>query len=70
MQELHGRFSRTAGPSCRRFLSTTRNGNYRDIRRRHDYLMLMAYDEHWAGKTAGSVASQIGLKALWPTHAR
>jgi cellulose synthase/poly-beta-1,6-N-acetylglucosamine synthase-like glycosyltransferase/peptidoglycan/xylan/chitin deacetylase (PgdA/CDA1 family)/spore germination protein YaaH len=32
--------------------------NYREYAAATDYLMLMAYDEHWAGKEAGSVASQ------------
>jgi len=32
--------------------------NYREYAAATDYLMLMAYDEHWAGKVAGSVASQ------------
>jgi len=58
MQELHAAFpaarlGRRAGGSFRR-----RGMELSRIRAATDYLMLMAYDEHWAGKTAGSVASQ------------
>jgi cellulose synthase/poly-beta-1,6-N-acetylglucosamine synthase-like glycosyltransferase/peptidoglycan/xylan/chitin deacetylase (PgdA/CDA1 family)/spore germination protein YaaH len=31
--------------------------NYRDLARNTDYLIVMAYDEHWAGGTPGPIAS-------------
>ncbi len=44
--------------------------NYREYSAATDYLMLMAYDEHWAGKIAGSVASQEWYEATLATRMR
>jgi spore germination protein YaaH len=44
--------------------------NYRAYAAATDYLMLMAYDEHWAGKIAGSVASQSWYETNLATRMR
>lgn len=38
--------------------------NYRDYAAASDYLMLMAYDQHWAGKESGSIAAQDWYEGL------
>jgi len=58
MQELHAAFQPHGWAVVQAVPFDDAEWNYREYAAATDYLMLMAYDEHWAGKTAGSVASQ------------
>lgn len=58
MQELHAAFQPHGWVVVQAVPFDDAEWNYREYSAATDYLMLMAYDEHWAGKTAGSVASQ------------
>ncbi len=57
IQELHAAFQ-PRGWVVVQAVPFDAEWNYREYSAATDYLMLMAYDEHWAGKIAGSVASQ------------
>ncbi len=58
MQELHAAFQTRGWVVVQAVPFDDAEWNYREYAAATDYLMLMAYDEHWAGKVAGSVASQ------------
>ncbi len=58
MQELHAAFQARGWVVVQAVPFDDAEWNYREYAAATDYLMLMAYDEHWAGKVAGSVASQ------------
>jgi cellulose synthase/poly-beta-1,6-N-acetylglucosamine synthase-like glycosyltransferase/peptidoglycan/xylan/chitin deacetylase (PgdA/CDA1 family)/spore germination protein YaaH len=58
MQELHATFQPHGWVVVQAVPFDDAGWNYREYAAATDYLMLMAYDEHWAGKIAGSVASQ------------
>jgi cellulose synthase/poly-beta-1,6-N-acetylglucosamine synthase-like glycosyltransferase/peptidoglycan/xylan/chitin deacetylase (PgdA/CDA1 family)/spore germination protein YaaH len=58
MQELHAAFQPRGWVVVQAVPFDDAEWNYRQYAAATDYLMLMAYDEHWAGKIAGSVASQ------------
>ena len=58
MQELHAAFQPRGWVVVQAVPFDDGEWNYREYSAATDYLMLMAYDEHWAGKIAGSVASQ------------
>jgi cellulose synthase/poly-beta-1,6-N-acetylglucosamine synthase-like glycosyltransferase/peptidoglycan/xylan/chitin deacetylase (PgdA/CDA1 family)/spore germination protein YaaH len=58
MQELHAAFQSRGWVVVQAVPFDDAEWNYREYSAATDYLMLMAYDEHWAGKIAGSVASQ------------
>lgn len=58
MQELHAAFQPHGWVLVQAVPFDDPEWNYKDYSAATDYLMLMAYDEHWAGKIAGSVASQ------------
>jgi cellulose synthase/poly-beta-1,6-N-acetylglucosamine synthase-like glycosyltransferase/peptidoglycan/xylan/chitin deacetylase (PgdA/CDA1 family)/spore germination protein YaaH len=58
MQELHAAFQTRGWLVLQAVPFDDAGWNYREYSDATDYLMLMAYDEHWAGKIAGSVASQ------------
>ena len=58
MQELHAAFQPRGWVVVQAVPFDDAEWNYREYAAATDYLMLMAYDEHWAGKVAGSVASQ------------
>jgi cellulose synthase/poly-beta-1,6-N-acetylglucosamine synthase-like glycosyltransferase/peptidoglycan/xylan/chitin deacetylase (PgdA/CDA1 family)/spore germination protein YaaH len=58
MQELHAAFQSRGWVVVQAVPFDDAEWNYREYSAATDYLMLMAYDEHWAGKVAGSVAAQ------------
>ncbi|HEY3102157.1 MAG TPA: glycosyltransferase [Pyrinomonadaceae bacterium] len=58
MQELHNAFQARGLLVVQAVPFDDEAWNYRAYAAANDYLMLMAYDEHWAGNVAGSVASQ------------
>lgn len=58
MQELHAAFQPRGWVVVQAVPFDDAEWNYREYSAATDYLMLMAYDEHWAGKISGSVASQ------------
>src|SRR6266566_428736 len=58
IQELHAAFQPRGWVVVQAVPFDDAEWNYREYAAATDYLMLMAYDEHWAGKIAGSVASQ------------
>jgi len=58
MQELHAAFQPRGWVVVQAVPFDDAEWNYREYAAATDYLMLMAYDEHWAGKISGSVASQ------------
>ena len=58
MQELHAAFQPRGWVVLQAVPFDDAEWNYREYSAATDYLMLMAYDEHWAGKISGSVASQ------------
>jgi cellulose synthase/poly-beta-1,6-N-acetylglucosamine synthase-like glycosyltransferase/peptidoglycan/xylan/chitin deacetylase (PgdA/CDA1 family)/spore germination protein YaaH len=58
MQELHAAFQPRGWLVVQAVPFDDAEWNYREYSAATDYLMLMAYDEHWAGKISGSVASQ------------
>lgn len=58
MQELHALFNQRGWLVIEAVPFDDGNWNYRAYAEATDYLMLMAYDEHWAGSTPGSVCSQ------------
>ena len=58
MKELHAAFQPHGWVVIQAVPFDDGEWNYREYAAATDYLMLMAYDEHWAGKIAGSVASQ------------
>src|SRR5205807_340575 len=64
MQELHAAFGPHGWIVVQAAPFDDAEWNYRDYADASDYLMLMAYDEHWAGKEAGSVASQVWYESL------
>ncbi|HEX7529984.1 MAG TPA: glycosyl hydrolase family 18 protein, partial [Pyrinomonadaceae bacterium] len=58
MQELHAAFQPRGWVVVQAVPFDDAEWDYREYAAATDYLLLMAYDEHWAGKIAGSVASQ------------
>ena len=58
MQELHAAFQTRGWLVLQAVPFDDAGWNYREYAAATDYLMLMAYDQHWAGKIAGSVAAQ------------
>jgi cellulose synthase/poly-beta-1,6-N-acetylglucosamine synthase-like glycosyltransferase/peptidoglycan/xylan/chitin deacetylase (PgdA/CDA1 family)/spore germination protein YaaH len=59
MQELHAAFQPRGWSVVQTVPFSDPDWNYRDYSAAADYLMLMAYDEHWStGPELGSVASQ------------
>jgi peptidoglycan-N-acetylglucosamine deacetylase len=58
MQELHAAFQPRGWIVVQAVPFDDPSWNYKEYAAATDYLMLMAYDEHWAGKVSGSVASQ------------
>jgi cellulose synthase/poly-beta-1,6-N-acetylglucosamine synthase-like glycosyltransferase/peptidoglycan/xylan/chitin deacetylase (PgdA/CDA1 family)/spore germination protein YaaH len=59
MQELHAAFQPHGWSVVQTVPFSDAEWNYRDYAAAADYLMLMAYDEHWStGPAIGSVASQ------------
>jgi cellulose synthase/poly-beta-1,6-N-acetylglucosamine synthase-like glycosyltransferase/peptidoglycan/xylan/chitin deacetylase (PgdA/CDA1 family)/spore germination protein YaaH len=58
MQELHAAFQPRGWVVVQAVPFDDAEWNYHEYSAATDYLMLMAYDEHWAGKISGSVASQ------------
>jgi cellulose synthase/poly-beta-1,6-N-acetylglucosamine synthase-like glycosyltransferase/peptidoglycan/xylan/chitin deacetylase (PgdA/CDA1 family)/spore germination protein YaaH len=58
MQELHAAFQANGRIVVQAVPFDDAEWNYRQYSDATDYLMLMAYDEHYASKDAGSVASQ------------
>ncbi len=54
MQELHAVFQLRGLTVMQAVPFDSTDWNYKDFAAANDYLMLMAYDEHWAGKAAGS----------------
>jgi len=59
MQELHGAFHSRGWIVAEAVPFDDASWNYRDFSAAADYLMLMAYDQHWStGDTLGSVAAQ------------
>jgi len=70
MQELHAAFQTRGWILVQAVPFDDPEWNYREYSAATDYLMLMAYDEHWAGKQAGSVASQNWYEANLATRMR
>ena len=70
MQELHAAFQPRGWVLVQAVPFDDAEWNYREYSAATDYLMLMAYDEHWAGKIAGSVASQDWYEATLATRMR
>jgi len=64
MQELHAAFQSRGLLVTQAVPYDDEAWNYRAYAAANDYLMLMAYDEHWAGKISGSVASQSWYERL------
>ncbi len=64
MQELHTAFQARGLLVTEAMPFDDGTWNYRAYAAANDYLMLMAYDEHWAGNVAGSVASQSWYERL------
>lgn len=64
MQELHAAFQARGLLVVQAVPFDDPAWNYRAYAMANDYLMLMAYDEHWAGKEPGSVASQAWYERL------
>ncbi|HEX6719649.1 MAG TPA: glycosyltransferase [Pyrinomonadaceae bacterium] len=58
MQELHTAFAAKGLLVVQAVPFDDPDWNYKAYSAASDYLMLMAYDEHWIGSDAGSVASQ------------
>lgn len=58
MQELHAVFKQRGWLVMQAVPFDDDEWNYRDYAEANDYLMLMAYDEHWAESSPGSVSSQ------------
>ena len=58
MRELHAAFQSRGWIVVQAVPFDDPDWNYREYSAASDYLMLMAYDEHYAGKEAGSIAGQ------------
>jgi len=58
MQELYAAFKPRGWVVLQSVPFDDEEWNYKEYAATSDYLMLMAYDEHWAGREAGSIASQ------------
>ena len=58
MESLHAAFQLRGWSVMQAVPFDSVEWNYKDFAAANDYLMLMAYDEHWAGKEPGSVAGQ------------
>jgi peptidoglycan-N-acetylglucosamine deacetylase len=58
MQQLHAAFQLRNWLVLQAVPFDSEQWNYKEYAAATDYLMLMAYDEHYAGKDAGSVAGQ------------
>ncbi|HKQ79968.1 MAG TPA: glycosyltransferase [Blastocatellia bacterium] len=58
MQELHGAFQSRGWIVTQAVPFDDSDWNYCAYAAANDYLMLMAYDEHWADSAPGSIASQ------------
>ena len=58
MQELHGAFSARGLLVTQAVPFDDSDWNYRAYAAASDYLILMAYDQHWTGSDAGPVAAQ------------
>jgi cellulose synthase/poly-beta-1,6-N-acetylglucosamine synthase-like glycosyltransferase/peptidoglycan/xylan/chitin deacetylase (PgdA/CDA1 family)/spore germination protein YaaH len=63
MQELHGTFRQHNWIVAQAVPLDDEQWNYRAYASATDYLMLMAYDEHWADSDAGSVGGQTWFEA-------
>jgi peptidoglycan-N-acetylglucosamine deacetylase len=57
-QELHAAFAPRGWTVMQAVPFDSTEWNYKDFGAANDYLMLMAYDEHWVAAKPGSVASQ------------
>ena len=58
MQELHTTFAANRLLVTQAVPFADPAWNYKDYNAASDYSILMAYDQHWAGKEAGPVAAQ------------
>jgi cellulose synthase/poly-beta-1,6-N-acetylglucosamine synthase-like glycosyltransferase/peptidoglycan/xylan/chitin deacetylase (PgdA/CDA1 family)/spore germination protein YaaH len=64
MQELHAAFQVRGWLVTQAVPFDSEEWNYREYAAANDYLMLMAYDEHWSsGKDIGSVAGQAWFES-------
>ena len=70
MQELHAAFQSHGWVVVQAVPFDDAEWNYREYSAATDYLMLMAYDEHWAGKVSGSVASQAWYESTLANRMR
>lgn len=64
MQDLHSAFQQRGLIVTQAVPYDDPEWNYRAYAAADDYLMLMAYDEHWAGKVSGPIASQAWYERL------
>lgn len=64
MQELHAAFQPRGWVVVQSVPFSDDEWNYREYAAATDYLLLMAYDEHYAGKEPGSIASQGWYEGL------
>jgi len=64
MQELHAAFQPRGWLVVQSVPFDDQQWHYKDYAAASDYLLLMAYDEHYAGKEAGSIASQGWYESL------
>ena len=64
MQELYAAFKPHGWIVVQSVPFDDEEWNYREYSAASDFLMLMAYDQHWAGKESGSIAAQDWYEAL------
>ena len=72
MQELHAAFQSHGWTVAESVPFSDDKWNYKELAKATDYLMLMAYDQHWSGKDSGvgSVAAQDWFDQLLAARMR